>query len=219
MDTAVGLVKTYLELCGYFVLAELPVRVHDEAGKGYRDLTDLDVIAVRFPHARHEYSGRDERQLEVFLGADPVLGSFTQGLDIIVGEVKEGQGRVNPALRRAQTVAFALRRTGSCPEEMVEEEARAVAVEGARSLVMPGGTSCMVRLVAFAGQGGASSGGIHTVSLTHCMDFIQQRLLEGRDVLAGAQFKDPVLGLLSLQSKLLRGSNSPTATRATLPHS
>lgn len=50
MDTAVGLVKTYLELCGYFVLAELPVRA--VTGGTYRDVTDVDIIAVRFPIRR-----------------------------------------------------------------------------------------------------------------------------------------------------------------------
>ena len=48
MDTVVGLVKAYLELCGYFVLAELPVRAPE--GGTYRDVTDLDIVAVRFPH-------------------------------------------------------------------------------------------------------------------------------------------------------------------------
>jgi len=48
MDTAVGLVKAYLELCGYFVLAELPVRAVQHGA--YHDVTDLDTVAVRFPH-------------------------------------------------------------------------------------------------------------------------------------------------------------------------
>jgi hypothetical protein len=48
MDTAVAIVRTYLELSGYFVLSELPVRAPDK--RGYHDVTDLDVVAVRFPH-------------------------------------------------------------------------------------------------------------------------------------------------------------------------
>ena len=47
MDTAVGLVKSYLGLAGYFVLAELPVR--ERASEHHRDVTDLDIVAVRFP--------------------------------------------------------------------------------------------------------------------------------------------------------------------------
>lgn len=47
MDTAVGLVRAYLELSGYFVLAELPVRTL--RGGRARAVTDLDILAVRFP--------------------------------------------------------------------------------------------------------------------------------------------------------------------------
>ena len=110
MDTAVGLVKTYLELCGYVVLAELPVRAPE--GGTYRDVTDLDIVAVRFPHPPLALPRRLARPLAVFLGVDPALESFEAGVDVIVGEVKEGRTRLNPALRREETIAFALRRLG-----------------------------------------------------------------------------------------------------------
>lgn len=206
MDTAVALVKAYLELCGYFVLAELPVRTPD--GGGYRDLTDLDVVAVRFAHGAPVLPRRLARPLEVFLGMDPALGGADDGVDVVIGEVKEGQARLNPALRRAETVAFALRRLGCCPEERLEEEARWIAGHGHRELRMPGHVACQVRLVAFAGRGVAVERGVVTVPLAHCADFIVERLHEGSDVLAGVQFKDPVLGLLALQAKLSRDANS-----------
>lgn len=72
---------------------------------------------------------------------------------------------------------------------------------------MPGGLPCRVRLMAFAGTGAAAEG--HLVTLDHCARFIAGRLREARDVLAGAQFKDPVLGLLALQDKLARGDEGP----------
>lgn len=200
MDAAVGLVKAYLELCGYFVLAELPVRAPD--GSGYRDVTDLDVIAVRFPHPPLALSGRAGRPLDVLLGTDPALETYEAGVDVLIGEVKEGQARINPALRRAETVAFALRRLGCCPEEQIDEEARMVVRSGQRDLAMPGQVRCRVRLVAFAGHGIATDRGVRTISLAHCARLIARRLHEGRDVLAGAQFKDPVLALFALQAKL-----------------
>ena len=200
MDTAVGLVKAYLELCGCFVLAELPVRTPD--GGGYRDVTDLDVVAIRFAHGAPVLSRRLARPLEVFLGADPALGGANDGVDVVFGEVKEGRARLNPALRRAETVAFALRRLGCCPEERLEEEARRVVERGHLPLRMPREVPCHVRLVAFAGRGVAIEHGVLTVPLAHCADFIVERLHEGHDVLTGVQFKDPVLGLLALQAKL-----------------
>jgi hypothetical protein len=200
VDTAVALVKSYLELCGYFVLAELPVRAYH--GDGYRDIADLDVIAVRFPHTQTTRSRRAERPLDVFLGVDPLLGASDDGVDVVIGEVKEGQARINPALRRDDTIAFALRRLGCCPEHQVDEEARLIHHGGRREMSMPGGVRCRVRLVSFAGHGVASDHGVYTISLSHCVDFIANRLSEARDVLGGTQFKDPVLGLFALQDKL-----------------
>jgi hypothetical protein len=200
MDTAVALVKSYLELCGYFVLAELPVRAKD--GEAYRDVTDLDVVAVRFPHAPLAATRRAARPLEVFLGIDSALGTFEDGVDVVIGEVKEGQARINPALRRDDTIAFALRRLGCCPEHRLDEEARLIRHGGSREMSMPGGVSCRVRLVSFAGHGAASDHGVYTILLSHCVDFIAGRLSEARDVLGATQFKDPVLGLFALQDKL-----------------
>lgn len=202
MDTAVALVKTYLESSGYFVLAELPVRKADR--RGYHDVTDLDVVAVRFPHRLAFDGSRAARVLDVFLGADPALEVFEQGIDVLIGEVKEGGARLNPALRRAETVAFALRRVGCCPEARVEAEARAIAGAGAGEMAMAGRVPCRVRVVAFAGYGRAAERGVQTVPLAHCAAFVRRRLREACEVLAGVQFKDPVLGLLALEEKLAR---------------
>ena len=200
MDTAVGLVKAYLELCGYFVLAELPVRAPE--GGTYRDVTDLDIMAVRFPHPPLALPERVTRPLDVFLGVDPALEVFEAGVDVIVGEVKEGRARLNSALRREETIAFALRRLGCCPETTVQAEARAIARAGAHEMTMPGQVRCRVRLVGFAGSGNLPEHGVLTVGLGHCAQFISERLRSARDVLAGTQFKDPVLGLFALQDKL-----------------
>ena len=205
MDTAVGLVKAYLELCGYFVLAELPVRAAYD--HGYHDVTDLDLIAVRFPHPPRD-SEQMGAPLDLFLGLDARLGTFADGVDLVIGEVKEGDARLNPALRRARTVAFALRRVACCPEPEVESEARRVAETGSTELAMPGQLPCRVRLVAFAGHGTADARGVLTVPLGHCAEFIARRLREA-GAAAGSQFGDPVLGLFALQAKLQRTQASP----------
>jgi hypothetical protein len=211
MDTAVGLVKAYLELCGYFVLAELPVRAAE--GGAYRDVTDLDIVAVRFPHPPLALPRRVARPLDVFLGADPAFKTFEAGVDVIVGEVKEGHARLNPALRREETVAFALRRLGCCPEAEVSAQARAIARAGMHEMTMPGQVGCRLRLVTFAGYGYAPERGVLTVSLSHCVQFIRERLREARDVLTGTQFKDSVLGLFALQDKLARIAGSAGETK------
>ena len=199
MDTAVALVKTYLEISGYFVLAELPVRAAHKGG--FHDVTDIDVIAVRFPHRQQHLDVVKSRPQDVLLGFDRQLESLEDGLDVIVGEVKESEARLNPALRKEGTVALALRRVGCCPEEMVEAEARLVVQAGHRDHVMPGGMRCRIRLVAFGGHGATHSGHKY-VSLQHCASYIANRLHEAREALGGTQFKDPTLALFALQEKL-----------------
>ena len=167
-------------------------------------LLDLDIIAVRFPHPPVVFPQRVARPLDVFLGADPVLSAFEAGVDVIVGEVKEGRARLNPALRHEETIAFALRRLGCCPEATVQAEARTIARAGVHDMTMPGQMRCRIRLVAFAGYGSLPERNVLTIELGHCVRFISERLHSARDVLAGAQFKDAVLGILELQDKLAR---------------
>lgn len=199
MDTAVAVVKAYLELCGYFVLAELPVRSADEHAP--TDVTDLDIVAVRFPHRPVSLADPLARSLDLLLGTD-AMNDGIDGVDVVIGEVKEGRAQLNPALRRVETVAFALRRVGCCPEERVVEEAQAIVRSGAREMLLPGGLRCRVRLVAFAGHGGAAHPGVLTVSLSHCFRFIAERLHQARQALGNVQFTDPVLGIAALQDKV-----------------
>ena len=51
MNAGTALVRAYLRLNGYLVLEEVPV-VAPEPGGGFRTVTDLDLLAVRFPCAR-----------------------------------------------------------------------------------------------------------------------------------------------------------------------
>lgn len=46
MDSAVGLVQTYLRVNGYFTVVEYPVV---ELRDDFRAATDLDILAFRFP--------------------------------------------------------------------------------------------------------------------------------------------------------------------------
>ena len=52
MDNAVALVQTYLHVNGYFTIAEYPIIGSGRHG-GYRAVTDLDILAFRFPGANN----------------------------------------------------------------------------------------------------------------------------------------------------------------------
>ena len=121
---------------------------------------------------------------------------------------KEGRARLNPALRREETIPFALRRLGCCSGTTGQVEARAIARAGGHEMTMAGQVACRVRLAVFAGHGHAPEAGVLTVPLSRCTEFISERLRSARDVLAGTQFKDPVLGLLALQDKLAQARDN-----------
>lgn len=86
----------------------------------------------------------------------------------------------------------------------MEDEAARIVREGQCELTMPAGMRCRVRLVAFGGYSGLGEHAVRVLSLGHCAGFIERWLQEGREVLAGVQFKDPVLSLFALQEKLRR---------------
>ncbi len=50
MDHAVSIVEAYLQINGYFTVAEFPV-IESLASGQYETATDLDILAIRFPGA------------------------------------------------------------------------------------------------------------------------------------------------------------------------
>ena len=199
MDTSVGVVKAYLELCGYFVLAELPVR--KPLGSGFRDVTDIDIIAVRFPHPAAGGAEMAGNPLNLLLGADPDLEVFERGVDVIIGEVKEGHAELNPALHRQETIEFALRRLGCCPPAEVRKQAAAIARSGAQEMRMDG-LACRIHLVIFAGRSGDMHADLVIVPLARCVGFIQERMQFAPQAMAGVQWRDPTLAMFALLAKL-----------------
>lgn len=63
MDTAVALVQAYLHVNGYFTIAEYPVLEALRADQ-VRTVTDLDILAYRFPGAGHDLVGGGHRPQE-----------------------------------------------------------------------------------------------------------------------------------------------------------
>lgn len=63
MDTAVALVQAYLRVNGYFTVAEYPV-VEATGGGRHRSLTDIDILAFRFPGAGRPLGGNQRRMVD-----------------------------------------------------------------------------------------------------------------------------------------------------------
>lgn len=215
MDTAVGLVESYLRLNGYFTLPEFSVqRAASGATTRFQTATDLDIVAVRFPwageailtHVPHRSAGATWDPLnprEILLADDAALAVRDDVQDVLIGEVKEGASALNRALRTPEVLYTALRRIGCCPQEHFGEVGSRLAREG-EALIRPGrGVMCRVRLVSFCGHvGELPSSRVLTITLDHIVRFIAHRFETYGPLLRSAQFKDPALGLLKLFSKL-----------------
>jgi hypothetical protein len=85
MDTAVGLVRAYLQLNGYFTISEYPVV--RKVGEGrYRALTDVDIAGYHLPGGEPDFA------------SDPVLQVPADRPDILIGEVKEGLAAISESV-------------------------------------------------------------------------------------------------------------------------
>ena len=152
MDSAVGLVQTYLRVNGYFTVVEYPVV---ELRGGFRTATDLDILAFRFPEAGRLIPGETGtgRRRHPPFTTDPHLKVPDGGADMLVGEVKEGEAKFNRGGRRVEVIAAALARFGRCPVEAAEAIAKSVIRSGRAST--PHGHA--VRLVAFGSVAGGAA--------------------------------------------------------------
>ncbi len=208
MQTAVGLVESYLRLNGYFTVTEYQVQqpVSGQTGR-YETATDLDVLAVRLPWAAETVQRHPQRpgeaRCEVLLADDPALASTQEIPDVLIAEVKEGAAELNRRLRSPEVLHAALRRVGCCAEEHIEAAAADLLRLGQITLQPPQGAICRVRLAAFCGSvDAARAPAVLTVTLAHIVQFIQDRLAAYRPVLRSAQVTDPILGLLTLMDKV-----------------
>jgi hypothetical protein len=198
----VALVEAYLQVNGYFTVAEYPVIELSRRGPP-RAATDIDIMAFRFPHAGHEVAAKARTASgTAFFATDPALGCPRGQADMIVGEVKEGQARFNPSARDPLVLATALSRFGCCT---VDEAAPLV-----RSLLGRGqavtGAGHLVRMVAFGSKDG--DGGVpvsRRVLMDDVLRFLDSYLSDHWETLRHAQLKHPALALLALVRKAKSG--------------
>jgi hypothetical protein len=200
MDTAVALVQAYLNVNGYFTVVEYPVLEAFRHAPA-RAVTDLDVLALRFAGAGHEiirgkgHAPIGGRAFE----PDPALGCAPDRPDMIVGEVKEGSARFNPATRDQSVLEVALARFGCCAPKHAADLARRLLAHGH----VDGPSGHVVRMVAFgAPSEDRDARKWTTVPMAHVVTFLRQYLRDHWDVLHHAQVKDPALGVLALLEKL-----------------
>lgn len=200
MDTAVSIVRAYLQANGYFTMTEVPVI--ETTGDVVRSATDLDVLAVRFPgeHRTVANHGHDWARDEVIPGTlDPAIGDHPDFTDFIIGEVKEGRAELNAAATEPHVLRVALCRFGAFPHDKLD---RMVADLRHAGETREG--KSRVRLFAFGSyvdDRHAPHGRYTVITHRQILDYFA-RLFKGMEHLVPhMQTKDPFVGVLMVMLK------------------
>ena len=203
MNAGVDLVEAYLHLNGFLTLTELPVI--RGGSRGYREVTDLDVLALRLPWASYTVpGGQPGPEDDLSLAVDTSLVSDRERVDVIIGEVKEGKPRINDTLRSADALLTALRRVGLGPDnrmlpllEELRDRGEVARGEGSGFFV-----PFRVRLVAFGAGKSGKRDDYTVISLRHAARFVEGYLDRYHAILRPSDLPEPTLGVLHLLRKL-----------------
>ena len=197
MDPAVALVQCYLRLNGFFTETEYPVvgNYHDQP----QVITDVDVLAIRFPGAARWIPGsRGQGRL---LAGDPLLHGTDDRMDMIIGEVKEGKSNLNDRARSLPVLEAIIRRFGCCFENPTAS-ARQIFEERQAETILRGGMNCRARIVVFGGRPAEFTRAFDVISLQHIARFVSEHLAQNTSIYSHAQFKEDTMGMFALLAKL-----------------
>lgn len=198
MDTAVALIKTYLQANGFFTITEYPIL--ESIGPLTRNVTDVDVLALRLPGA----GGLDSHSATTGLRIepDPQLQLSDTNIEVIIGEVKEGAAELNRAARDPAVVAAVFRRLGAIAPDIEAKLVEDLVKTG--SAMHPAGIR--LRQVVFATKPPTR----HNVSylwidIGEVTEWMRRQIREHWNEIKTVQSKDPALGFLILFEKARRG--------------
>ena len=197
MDIAVNLVESYLRLNGYLTLSEFEVQGRSDSG-GFETITDVDIMALRLPGPQFAGDPHGEPESALLLIDDPLLELSDDLVDVIVGEVKQGEAHFNPGLRRHEVLHSVLRRVEWLYGEPIGDVVAALQEGLMRMSPAHGGGTVRTRLVAF---GRSASSDLHTISHTHMIRTILTFFSRLDDAFRPVQFHDPAPAMLSLLLK------------------
>lgn len=197
MDIAVNLVENYLRLNGYLTLSEFEIQSRASDGH-FEAVTDVDIMGLRFPgdvFAGDPHQGRDTHLL---LLSDPVLRLEEDQIDVIVGEVKQGDAHFNPGIRRHDVLHSVLRRVEWLYDTDLSRIVDDMATKDMCIAPARGGGTVRSRLVAF---GRAPASDLHTITHTHMVTTLMGFFAGHDDAFRPVQFRDPAPAMLSLLLK------------------
>lgn len=196
MNPAVALTQAYLQLNGYLTVTEFPIITG--TGPEAQAVTDIDLIALRFPRARALGQGPGHHQSHS--ETDPLLQVGEEAMDLLICEVKEGKARLNTNLTRSDTLSRTLERVGCCPRGHVGHHVDSLLRRGMATMDH-GGVSCRARIAVFSGRPGNPPHAL-VVPLAHAAREVCRVLLDHETELHAMPFSQPALAHLGLLTKL-----------------
>lgn len=196
MDIGVNLVESYLRLAGYLTLSEFEVQGRRPDGS-YETITDVDIVAVRFPGDVYLGDPHDSGG-SLLLIEDPDLRLQDDCVDVIVGEVKEGEATINTGLLDHRTLHSVLQRIDWVYDEDIDAVVDGLQADGLHSSPARGGGTVRTRVVAF---GQAPETSVNIITHAHIINSLLRFFDEFGEALRPLHFKEPATGLLRLLSK------------------
>lgn len=201
MDTAVALVQTYLYANGFFTVTEYPVLEQMDTTHP-RTLTDVDVLAVRFPGAGSISLNGGTGGVEVH--PDPILGPSERYIEVVIGEVKEGAAELNRSAQDPLVLRAAIGRVGKIKPEIADALVADLIATG--TAMHPAGIR--LRQIVFASKPPSRPNPTYTwVSHGHITKWLVEQVRDNWEIYKSIQSKDPALGFVLLHEKGLRGED------------
>lgn len=149
MDVATDLVEAFLRSNGYLTLSELPIQALNKRGD-WETVTDVDILALRFPGRVFLADPHNEDQAAYLEVPGVPLFLEEDTIDVIVGEVKQGEARFNPSIAKHQTLHTALHRLAWIYSEgLLDQVVEDLSDQGVCYTPVRGGGTVRTRLVAF----------------------------------------------------------------------
>lgn len=201
MDTAVALVRTYLQTNGFFTVTEYPileaVTEHDT-----RTVTDIDVLGLRFPGVGTSSDDRTTGGLMV--APHGLLDLREDQIEVIIGEVKEGAAVLNRSARNPDVLSAVLRRFGAVDNEVIAQLVDQL-IETSEA-IHPAGIR--IRLMVFASKPPKHRNETFTwISIGTIARWMREQVRDNWERLKSVQSKDPALSFLMLFEKAERGES------------
>ena len=199
MDAASGLVEVYLRVNGYLTLSEWQIQALNRHGQ-WDTVTDVDILGLRFPGPVYLADSHDPEVQSTLRVDGELLQLEPDTIDVIIGEVKEGEAVLNPALTRHETLHTVLHRLSWLYEDHGLDRVVSELASGAIShSAAPGGGKVRTRLVAF---GQAPQATVNTIPIGLILENAAAFLAAHDDLLRSAKFANPVAATLKLMHKV-----------------